>query len=95
MTGTGIGEVKAAQTGWKWFKSGLAFWKRIATLEERVSALEIAAKERKPDGCPACGAIAMRRESTSGVMGSDGKQYRLEGWKCGKCGQWEERSIKF
>ena len=59
--------------------------KRVATLEERITALEESLKAAPPDACPYCGERAMRLFRQSGVMGNPGKQWTEEDWVCGKC----------
>jgi isopropylmalate/homocitrate/citramalate synthase len=44
--------------------------KRIATLEERVTAIEESLKIAPPEACPYCGERAMRLHWQSGVMGA-------------------------
>jgi hypothetical protein len=84
-------EVHVGQRALDWIKRGAIYLfklgKRIATLEERVTALEEALKTAPPDACPFCGERAMRLREQSGVMGNPGKQWTEEIWNCAKCGK--------
>jgi len=73
----------------KLFKYG----KRLATLEERVTALEAALKTMPPKACPFCGEREMRLTEQSMVKGDPGKQWTEDYWTCAKCGK-EYRETK-
>lgn len=77
--------------GWNTTKAGFSYvfalWKRVSTLESRVTALEQELKTAPPDACPYCGERAMRLKEQLGVMGDPGKQWTEEIWLCGKCGK--------
>jgi len=73
-----------------WIKGAATYlWrlgKRIATLEERVSALEEALKSAPPEACPYCGERAQRLSHQSlTAMGTHPKRWTEETWTCGKC----------
>jgi uncharacterized protein with PIN domain len=70
------------------------FGKRIATLEERVTALEDALKKQPADACPYCGERGMRLSKQSLLMGDPGKQWTQDVWTCEKCGRKETRRKK-
>jgi hypothetical protein len=63
--------------------------KRIATLEERVTALEEQLKNGPipADACPYCGERALRLTEQSRAQGSHPKRWIEEYWTCGKCGK--------
>jgi uncharacterized protein with PIN domain len=61
--------------------------KRVATLEERISALEESLKTAPPDACPYCGERAMRLTYQSSLLGNQGHQWTEETWTCEKCGK--------
>src|ERR1700692_658321 len=63
------------------------YGKKLATLEERVTALENALKTMPPEACPFCGERAMRLKYQSGLLGNQGSQWTEEDWSCEKCGQ--------
>lgn len=90
-------EVGAGKTLWSWIKSNaqkiFKLGKRIATLEERVTALEDALKKQPGDECPYCGERAMRLTEQSGLLGNQGSQWTEEDWTCEKCGKiYQERT---
>jgi ribosomal protein L37AE/L43A len=93
-------EASAGKTLVGWIKNGadklFKYGKRIATLEERVSALENALKTLPPEACPFCGERAMRLQEQSGLMGDPGKQWTEEIWRCEKCGKkyYEREKLK-
>jgi len=74
-----------------WVKDGATYIfrlvKRIATLEERVTALENALKKQPPDSCPYCGERGMRLAEQSALLGNQGSQWTEEDWNCEKCGK--------
>jgi hypothetical protein len=84
-------EASAGNVVIRWIKSSadklFKYGKRIATLEERVSALENALKTMPPEACPFCGERAMRLKEQSGLLGNQGKQWTEEDWLCEKCGK--------
>ena len=76
---------------WDWIKKSLAYSKRVAALEERVSHLENIAKgDLPPDACKFCG----KRESRLVWSIPIEKGMTRQDWKCGACGQIEIRSLK-
>jgi hypothetical protein len=82
-------EIKTGTTAWGWIKNAVTYVvrlaKRVATLEERVTALESALETQPPDACPFCGERAMRLTEQSMVKGDPGKQWMEEYWTCEKC----------
>jgi hypothetical protein len=89
-------EVGAVKKSLDWAKGAVtSLWrlgKRIATLEERVSALEIESKSVPADGCPYCGERAMRLVfQNPTIMGDRPKQWTEETWFCVDC---EQRYVK-
>lgn len=84
-------EVGAAKKTFDWLKNGATYVfklaKRIATLEERVTALEEALKTAPADACPYCGEHNMRLKYQSGLMGNPGQQWTEDTWTCDKCGR--------
>jgi uncharacterized protein with PIN domain len=75
---------------WPSIKRGLTYvfvlGKRIATLEERVTALEEALKSAPADACPYCGERALRlTHQNLMAMGNHPKRWTEETWTCGKC----------
>ena len=83
----------------EWIKHGATYVfrlaKRIATLEERVSALENQLKKAAPaDACRYCGERALRlSEQPSCAMGTHPKKWTEEIWTCAKCGKQDIRRI--
>jgi hypothetical protein len=79
-----------------WLKRGATYLfklgKRMATLEERVTALEEALKREPGDACPYCGARAMRKITQGRLMGEPGRQWRTDIWHCEGCGRTDERT---
>ncbi|MGH6671858.1 MAG: hypothetical protein ACRECV_07780 [Xanthobacteraceae bacterium] len=84
-------ETGAAKKAFDWIKNGANYLfrlaKQIATLEERVMALESALKTMPPEACPFCGERAMRLTEQSGLLGNQGTQWTEEDWSCEKCGK--------
>jgi uncharacterized protein with PIN domain len=83
-------ELGAAKKTFDWLKNGATYVfrlaKRIATLEERVTALEDALKNAPADACPYCGERALRlSHQSSTAMGTHPKRWTEETWTCGKC----------
>lgn len=83
-------EVGAGKKALDWLKGGATYlWKlgkRIATLEERVSALEESLKSAPADACPYCGERDMRLTNQNPMaMGTHPKRWTEETWTCGKC----------
>jgi uncharacterized protein with PIN domain len=76
-------------------KRVFAYGKQIATLEERITALEKALTQHPADVCDYCGERAMRKISSSRVMGATKGQWRHDVWTCKKCGKSETRSVSF
>lgn len=85
-------EAHAGKKALDWIKGGATYlWrlgKRIATLEERVTALEQQLKTVPADACPYCGDRAMRlTKQHYMVKGERPNQYTEEIWTCGTCTQ--------
>jgi hypothetical protein len=83
-------EAHAGKKALDWIKGGTTYlWKlgkRIATLEERVTALEDALKTAPPDACPYCGKRALRLTSQGTfAMGDHPKRWTEGTWTCGEC----------
>jgi hypothetical protein len=84
-------EANAGKKAFDWIKGGATYlWrlgKRIATLEERVTALEEQLKSAAPpDACPYCGERALRlTHQNLTVMGSHPKTWTEETSTCAKC----------
>jgi len=84
-------EVGAGKKAFDWVKNGATYLfmlaKRVATLEERVTALENALKTMPPEACPFCGERTMRLKEQSSLLGNQGSQWTEEDWACEKCGK--------
>jgi hypothetical protein len=85
-------EAHAGKKALDWVKGGATYlWrlgKRIATLEERVTALEQQLKTAPADACPYCGERAMRlTKQPSMIKGDHPKRWTEEIWTCGACKQ--------
>jgi hypothetical protein len=65
-----------------WARHVFALGRRIATLEERVTALEEALETQPPRACPYCGQRAMRMLDQRGPLGDPGKQWMEDLWLC-------------
>ena len=85
-------EVSVGKKAFDWLKGGATYiWKlgkHIATLEERVTALEQALKKAPAESCPFCGAREQRLaiQGTT-IMGNPGKQWTEDTWICYDCGE--------
>lgn len=84
-------ETGAGKKFFDWIKSGATYVfklaKRVATLEERVTALENALTTAPAEACPFCGERAMRLMEQSPLLGEPGEQWTEETWHCTDCGQ--------
>jgi uncharacterized protein with PIN domain len=84
-------EVGAGKKAFDWLKGGATYlWKlgkSVATLEERVTALEATLKTASADACPYCFAPNMRLKHQSGLLGNPGQQWTEDTWTCDKCGK--------
>jgi uncharacterized protein with PIN domain len=83
-------EVHVGNKALDWIKRGATFLfklgKRIATLEERVTALEQQLRKAPGGACPYCGEHAMRlSKKPSIVRGNHPKRWTEETWTCGVC----------
>ncbi|HMH97605.1 MAG TPA: hypothetical protein VK577_13630 [Bradyrhizobium sp.] len=83
-------EAHAGKKALDWIKGAATYlWKlgkRIATLEERITALEDALKSAPANACPYCGERALRLTHQSlTAMGTHPKRWTEETWTCGKC----------
>jgi uncharacterized protein with PIN domain len=88
-------------SGWKLLATAknalsrvFALGKRIATLEERVTALEAALAKQPGDACPYCGERAMRLMMQGSLLGNQGNQWTEEIWLCHECNQSYEKRRK-
>jgi hypothetical protein len=89
--------VSTSKKGLDWIKDGATYVfrlaKRIATLEERVTALENALKTMPPDACPFCGERAMQMiEAGTYAKGPGPKKWWTDVWKCQAGGKEQERN---
>ncbi len=84
-------EAGAGRSALSWIKNQadrlFKYGKQLATLEERVTALENALKTMPPEACPYCGERSMRLKWQSPLYGDPGKQWTEETWACNKCGK--------
>jgi DNA-directed RNA polymerase subunit RPC12/RpoP len=85
-------EAHAGKKAFDWIKGASTYlWrlgKRIATLEERITALEQQLKTAPADACPYCGERAMRlAKQHYMVKGDHPKRWTEEDWICGSCTQ--------
>lgn len=76
-------------------------WKRLGELpakleaaETRIADLEKRLERMTGEGCPKCGALAMRLDQAGRVTGPDSDLRRLDTWKCQECGHSEMRQVK-
>lgn len=96
---TGPIETAVSKGAWDWIKNNakqvFEFGKRIATLEERVTALEEALKTQPANACPFCGERAMRKTEDGRLLGSPGQQWKTDVWTCKTCGQTERKIIRY
>lgn len=67
---------------------------KIAELEQRVAALEVALKKCPGETCLYCGERSMRLKKSSGLVGSGRGTWRRETWVCEACGKedWRHRN---
>jgi uncharacterized protein with PIN domain len=78
---------KAFDWAKRWGTQIFQIGKRIATLEERVTALEEALKKQPAEACSYCGERTVRLTSQSGLLGDPGKQWTEDTWTCSSCGE--------
>jgi uncharacterized protein with PIN domain len=78
---------KVFDWGKRWATHIFQFGKRIATLEERVTALEEALKKAPAEACSYCGERAVRLSKQSVLKGEPGKQWTEDTWTCSACGK--------
>jgi hypothetical protein len=77
-----------------WAKNALAYGKRIATLEARVTTLEADLHETHPaQVCEFCGRRGMRK--TLSYDPTEFNEKRKEVWTCRECGRSEDRIVRF
>jgi hypothetical protein len=96
---TGILEASAGKKALDWIKKYaeqvLQYGKRVATLEERVTALEATLSKKTPDGCPFCGELAMRKTEDGRLLGPPPHQWKTDVWTCKACNQTERRVVHY
>jgi len=76
---------KAFDWAKRWGAHIFQIGKRIATLEERVTALEELLKKQPAEACSYCGERAVRLTAQSGLLGNPGKQWTEDTWTCAAC----------
>ncbi|KQO94661.1 hypothetical protein [Methylobacterium sp. Leaf91] len=76
-------------------------WKRLGELpakldeaNERIAALEKRLERMPGEGCPKCGALAMRLDKAGRPVGPEENQRRTDTWKCVECGHSEIRTVQ-
>lgn len=76
-------------------------WKRLGELpakldeaNERIAALEKRLERMPGEGCPKCGALAMRLDKPGRLTGPSENLRRLDVWICTECGHSEHRSVR-
>jgi len=101
-----VTDIKSAQSAWKIATRVRETWQRIKRIEQlithaddlerRVSALEKRLERCPGEGCPKCGALEFRVESSEQVT-PIGDLYKRR-MKCGTCGfsevwRWEPKTF--